>query len=137
MQDLNKFTEEEFHLKCAAELYSDVWLLLEKKGRTKEEADAMITTAHASLYHWSKVGKPKNIATGHWQISRVYAVLKMPEQALYHAERCLAICEEFYIPDTDFERSWAYEAIAGAYAAKAQKAKEKLDKRDPSKQDVA
>lgn len=74
----------------------------------------MVHAAHASRFHWSKVGTAVHLARGEWQISRVYAVLKRPEPALYHAQRCLQICEANSIGD--FDLAFAYEALARACA---------------------
>jgi hypothetical protein len=125
MADEIKYTEREAQLKFAGDLFTDVWRLLEKKNRTEEEDDEMVNAAHASLHFWSQFGKPKNLATGQWQVSRVYSVLKRPEPALYHAKKCLEICEKNKIAENEFDIAWAYEAIAAAYAAKAQLVKDK------------
>ena len=132
----SKLTELEWHRKKAAELFNGTWDLIDKDDkRTLEENDNMIHSAHASRYHWSVVvnsGKypksgPTNLQAGDWQISRVYALLKRPEPSLYHAKRCLSICEEHKIGD--FNIAFAYEAIARAYAiAGDSKSKEYLEK---------
>ena len=72
----------------------------------------MLHAAHASRYHWGEVGEPVNLARGEWQCSRVYAVLGRAEPALWHARRCLALCEEHGIGDWDI--AFAHEAIARA-----------------------
>jgi hypothetical protein len=72
----------------------------------------MIHAAHASRYHWGEVGGPEHRARGEWQCSRVYAVLGRAEPSLWHARRCLAICEEHGIADWDIAA--AYEALARA-----------------------
>lgn len=82
----------------------------------------MIHAAHASRYHWGVVGKPVQVAIGEWQVSHVYAVLRHPESALYHARRCLAVCREHGI--RDFPLAFAYEALARASAV-AGKAKDR------------
>src|SRR5436853_176961 len=82
-------TDSEWHRKMAAHLFNATWVLLEKKGRSKKDSITMIHMAHASRYHWGVVGGPKVLAIGEWQISRVYAVLRRPEPALYHAQRAL------------------------------------------------
>lgn len=50
----------------------------------------------------------------------MYTVVKRPESALYHAERCLKICKENSIGDWDI--AFAYEAMARAYATSGRKA---------------
>ena len=105
-QDLDK--------KLAVDLFNQTWDLLDKTDRTPEEVDTMIHAAHASRYHWGEVGTPLEFARGEWQISRVYAVLNRPEPALYHARRCLDLCQANEIGD--FDLAFAYEALARAYA---------------------
>jgi hypothetical protein len=104
--------ELKFHKKFAVDLFNYTWELLENPRRTQEEDDTMLNAAHASRFHWEKAGEPVNLARGEWQISRVYCTLKRSEPALYHAERCLKICEENGIGD--FDLAYAYEALARA-----------------------
>lgn len=89
-----------------------VWTLLERSDRSSLEDDEMLHAAHASRYHWGEVGEPVNLARGEWQCSRVYSVLGRSEPALWHARRCLALCEEHGIGD--FDIAFAWEAIARA-----------------------
>jgi hypothetical protein len=109
------YTKEEFHKKMAAGLFNLTWDLLDKEERTQEEIDKMIHAAHASRFHWGEIGEPLHFGRGEWQIARVYAVLNMPEPALYHAQRCLQICQENQIGD--FDLAFAYEAVARAHAS--------------------
>jgi hypothetical protein len=98
----------------AKSLYGRVWTLLETDGRTAEQDDEMIHTAHASRFHWGEVGGPEHRARGEWQCSRVYSVLGRGEPAIHHAMRCLQICEEHGVGDWDL--AFAYEALARAHA---------------------
>jgi len=109
-----ELTEElrKMHRAQGVELFNFTWTLIEKNDRTQAETDKMIHAAHASRHHWGFVGEPKNFARGEWQISRVYSVLGRVEPAMYHAQRCLAICEEHGIGD--FDIAYAYEALARA-----------------------
>ncbi len=106
--------EREWHRRQAAALFNRVWRLLEMKRRTPAQDDEMIHAAHASRYHWGVVGKPVQIAIGDWQVSHVYAVLRRPEPAMYHAKRCLAECRKHGL--RDFPLAFAYEALARAAA---------------------
>ena len=106
--------EREYHQKFAKDLFNYTWQLLDKPERSRDEDDRMIHAAHASRFHWGEVGSPVNWARGEWQISRVYTVLKRPEPALYHAQRCLDLCQVNHIGD--FDVAYAYEALARAYA---------------------
>ena len=74
----------------------------------------MLHAAHASRFHWGEIGTPLEFERGEWQIARVYAVLNRPEAAVYHAQRCLQLCEANQIGD--FDLAFAYEALARAYA---------------------
>ena len=103
---------DDIHRLLGIELFNYTWELLDKTNRTPQEADTMIHAAHASRFHWEKVGRPVNLTRGDWQISRVYAVLQRPEPALYHARRCLEVCQANGIGD--FDLAYAYEAMARA-----------------------
>jgi hypothetical protein len=104
--------EIQLHRKLAVDLFNYVWELLDKSERTIEENDTMLHAAHASRYHWEKAGTVINLARGEWQVSRVYSVLRRSEPALYHARRCLEICQQNGIGD--FDLAFAYEALARA-----------------------
>ena len=80
--------------RLAADLFNHTWTLMERVDRTAAQDDEMLHCAHASRYHWGEVGEPANLARGEWQCSRVYTVLGRAEPAMWHARRCLAICEE-------------------------------------------
>jgi DNA-binding transcriptional MerR regulator len=104
----------------AADLFNHTWELLELPVRTAAQDDRMVHAAHASRFHWERVGTPTNFAVGEWQCSRVYSVLGRAEPALHHGRRCLEICEEggvdpFYVAE-------AYEAIARALAVAGDRA---------------
>jgi hypothetical protein len=100
--------------RLAKDLFGRVWTLLETDGRTPEQDDEMIHTAHASRFHWGEVGGPEQRARGEWQCSRVYSVLERGEPAVHHARCCLEICQESGIGDWDL--AFAYEALARAHA---------------------
>jgi hypothetical protein len=116
-----KNTEQELHRKFAVDLFNRAWDLLDQEDRTPEDADTMIHAAHASRFHWGEIGTPLEYARGEWQISRVYAVLDRPQAALYHAQRCLDLCQANEIGD--FDLAFAYEALARAYAVAGDMAK--------------
>jgi len=98
----------------AVDLFNHVWTLLDTDPRTPAQDVEMIHAAHTSRHHWGEVGAPVNVARGEWQISRVYAVLKMAESARYHAQRVLDICQDNGIGDWDL--AFAFEALARAHA---------------------
>jgi hypothetical protein len=98
----------------AVALYNRTWELLATPDRTPAQADETIHTAHASRYHWGRVGESINLARGEWLCSRVYAVLGRGEPALWHAGRCVEILEAAGIGDWDVAA--ACEAMARASA---------------------
>jgi DNA-binding transcriptional MerR regulator len=135
------------------DLYNSTWTLIEKPNRTAAETDEMIHRAHASRWHWGRVGEPVNFARGEWLCSRVYATLGRGEPALWHARRCVEINEGAAV---DTRESWdlpaAYEAMARAsfaagdpasgalWKAKAVAALDAIedpDDREPIAQDIA
>jgi tetratricopeptide (TPR) repeat protein len=109
------YTESQCHKRFAIECNNKVWDLLSKESRTEQENESMLNAAHASHYHWNMIGKTINVQRGHWLISHVYAVVGKPDQALYHAKKCLSLTEEHGF--IDFDLAYAYEAMARANAS--------------------
>jgi len=114
MTEPKHYTEQECHRRFAIDTFNLTWQLLDKTDRTEEDDERMVHAAHASRFHWGEVGTAIQAERGEWQISRVYSVLNRPEQALHHAKRCLAICQEYGIKG--FDIAFAHEAMARAYA---------------------
>src|SRR6266536_5996975 len=111
--------DSEVQRTLAADLFNYCWTLIEKPDRTERETDLMIDAAHASRFFWEDSGEPVNHARGEWQISRAYAEAKRPEPSLYHARRCLQVCEAHSIGD--FDLAYAYEAMARAHLIAGEK----------------
>lgn len=110
------------HRQLAVGLYNFTWTLLEKPDRSAEETDMLIHAAHASRYHWEKVGVAVNRSRGEWLCSRVYAMLGRSEPALWHARRCLAIVDDSGEGFEEWDRASALEALARAYAVAGDRA---------------
>ena len=119
--------EREFHRKTAAECFNRAWDYLDKKDRTNHDDQLMLHLAHASRYHWSFVGTPRNLAVGDWQVSRAYAALGQSDLSLHFARASLEIGEKNKLPEIVLT---AYEAMARAYASgkNYKLAKEFIDK---------
>lgn len=105
--------QRKFHESQAKKCFNETWDYIDKVNRTKEDKLNMIHLSHASRYHWGLIGEAIHFERGEWLISKVYYTLGMKEQALYHAQACLEICEENQIED--FDIAFAYEAMANAY----------------------
>jgi hypothetical protein len=106
--------DAQVHRELGTRLFNQTWDLLVMPERTREQDDQMVYTAMASRYHWGECGAPVNFARGEWQISRVFAALNRPEQALHYARRSLETCQANGIGD--FDLAFGYEAVARAAA---------------------
>ncbi len=103
------------HFRLAAQLFNDVWVLIEKPDRSPDDDGRMIHAAHASRFHWEQAGgTPLNLLIGEWQCSRVYATLRRGEPAIFHARRCLGLAQRNNV--TGFYLASAHEAMARALA---------------------
>jgi DNA-binding transcriptional MerR regulator len=107
--------EPEAERQLGVDLFNRTWTFMEKTDRTRDEDDEMLHTAHASAYHWLRVGTPANRARSEWQCSRIYAILGRPEPALHHAHRCLDLVEANPDAMEEFDLPAAYEALARAH----------------------
>ena len=105
--------ERVFHRKEAVRCFNRTWEYLVKRRRTRDDDQKMLALAHASLYHWDAVGKPRIRAVARWQVSRVYAALGQPELALLFAESALSTCRRNRVDEV---LPTMYEAVARAYA---------------------
>lgn len=123
MSDIKHYTLPQAQLEFAKTIYNSIWGLLEKPVRSLEEDREMLLAAHASLYHWMKAGTPVHEQRGYWMISRVYQTLGKAKDALEWAHRCLEISEEYPADIEDFDRAYAQEALARAYALAGDQAK--------------
>jgi hypothetical protein len=72
----------------------------------------MIHAAHASRHHWGITGDANNWCIGEWQIARVYATLRRPEPARFHAAEALRLAEENDLGP--FLLATSHEALARA-----------------------
>ncbi len=107
-------TGNQFHKKMAVSFFNETWRLLDKPHRTPEEDVRMIHLAHASRLHWEFLNTPENQALGEWQVSRVHAVLRQRDSALYHARHSLDIAQRNNL--APFYLACGHEAMAMAVA---------------------
>jgi heme-degrading monooxygenase HmoA len=105
--------EPDVHRRLARDLFNHTRTLLERTDRTDDETDRMVAAAHASRFFWEEIGEPVHHARSEWQLARAYVAAGRAEPALYHARRCLAICEEHAIGG--FDLAYAHEALARAH----------------------
>lgn len=111
------------HRQLGADLFNATWELLDRDDRSPEDDDAMLARAYASLYHWSQVPQVRaaNLGRGHWLVSRVHAVLGLPDASARHAARYVSIARGGDVDDWDlaaaFEASARAAAVAGDHEA--------------------
>lgn len=104
---------KEMHKYFAIELNNSCWDFIDRASKlSEEEANRLVDRAHASLFHWSQVGEPVNLARGHYMVSRAYSATGIHVEALRHSTISLNICKENDI--ADFDIAFAYEAMARA-----------------------
>jgi hypothetical protein len=106
----------EVHRSLGIELFNQTWGLMDKTDRTPSEDATMLEFAHASAYHWSFCGTVVNQQRGYWLISRVYAVLGIPDASLLFAKLCRESTESGLSEMEDFDIAFSFEALARAYA---------------------
>lgn len=106
---------DEAHKFFAPNLFNAAWKLIDKPDRTADDDAAMLEAATASLYHWTQVGGPAQIATGCWQVAHVASLLGFGLLAWNYANRALAIAEAEGF--TDWQWASVLEGMARAAAA--------------------
>ncbi|MGC9332725.1 MAG: hypothetical protein ACP5JJ_01140 [Anaerolineae bacterium] len=116
MNEEKTFTEADAHRYFAIQFNGETWNLLEKAERTKMEDERMVYAAFASCRHWLEAGTGVHHQRAEWLIARVYATLGLGQAALRHAARCLELTEQHAGEMEDFDRAYAYEALARANA---------------------
>jgi hypothetical protein len=116
------YTIAQAHEHFAKKLHGQVWHLLDKTDRTKEDDERMVYAAHASCCHWLEAGSGVHHQRGEWLIARVYAVLNQPTNALHHAARCMELTDQHADEMKDFDRAFACEALARTHAIAGDKA---------------
>jgi len=111
-----EFDLQTAHHFFAVDSFNKTSNFLEKKERSPEENLTMISTCHASYWHWTQFEDhtPLNISIAYWQLSRVYAVTNQPKLALSFATLCLKISQANVL--SPFYRAYAYESLARASA---------------------
>ena len=112
MHDKSLTTDPDAIKAFAIEFNNEVWGLLEKEERTKDETENMIHAVHASFHLWSKVGNEVNAQRGYWLMARVYAEAGDGIQSRFFAKRCLQLTETHETMMADFDRAYALEAMA-------------------------
>ncbi len=103
----------------AVDLNNEVWSRLDAGHLDPDVADRerVLYAAYASAHHWHVVGNVANHARAEHLISRAACIAGFPDQALYHARRCVELVEGAADAMADWDLGFALEALARAQAA--------------------
>ena len=113
MADLPTFNLKEAHIYFSTELFGTTWEYIEQADqRSPEEDMTMLHNAIASLWHWTQREDVtvENLSVGYWQISRVYNLIKQPNNARNYGLLALKYAEGLGA----FFKAYAYETLARA-----------------------
>ena len=103
----------EAHEYFSAEYFNRTWDYIEKADQlSTEENMAMLHMAMASLWHWTQREDvtAENLSVGYWQVSRVYNLIKQPNNARTYGLLSLKYAEGL----EPFFLAYAYETLARA-----------------------
>lgn len=112
MSDTHSFDAKDAHKYFSTENFNRAWDYIERSNRTPEEDMAMLHTAITSLWHWSQRddATPENLSIGYWQVSRVYNLIKQPNNARAYGLLALEYAKDL----GPFLKGYAYETLARA-----------------------
>jgi hypothetical protein len=113
MSDQPTINLNEAHIYFSTELFNKTWEYIDQADhRSPDEDMSMLHTAIASLWHWTQREDvtPKNLSVGYWQVSRVYNLLKQPNNARRYGLLALQHAESL----DPFFKAYAYETLARA-----------------------
>ena len=113
MSDQPTFNLNEAHIYFSSKLFNTTWDFIEQSDhRSPDEDMSMLHTAIASLWHWTQREDvtAKNLSVGYWQVSRVYNLIKQPNNARTYGLLALKHAESL----EPFFKGYAYETLARA-----------------------
>jgi hypothetical protein len=111
MADTPNFDVQQAHKYFSADCFNKTWDNMEKDGiRSTEENMEMLHTAIASLWHWRQRTDVthENLSVGYWQVSRVYCLIKQPNNARRYGRLSLEHAKDL----SPFFKGYAYETLA-------------------------
>lgn len=109
-----EFDHQAAHKYFSVECFNRAWDYIDKPIRKKNEDDRMLQLSLASLWHWTQREDctPTNLSIGYWQVSRVYALLRLADPARQYGNLSLEAARSEGVED--FYLGYAYEALARA-----------------------
>jgi hypothetical protein len=100
----------------AIECNNLAWNLAEKSARTSSENEEMLNAAHASAFHWAKVGTELHQVRARMLLGHIHAALGMGQTALLYAQQSYDYFAAHATPD--WETAFAHAILAhAAFAA--------------------
>jgi len=106
----------ESHRQHAMECNNLAWALSESTYRTPLQDNEMLDAAHASAYHWARIGTDLNRARARMLLGHVHAALGMAATALVYARESFEYLATHKAPD--WEIAFAHAVLAhAAFAA--------------------
>jgi tetratricopeptide (TPR) repeat protein len=103
----------------ANNIAADIRFHFQPEHRTDpQRVRTMIDAAERARQAWGQVGGWLEIERAEYQLALCHAAAGQGEEAVQHARECLALCEANHADD--FERFFAYEALATAHHAAGQ-----------------
>jgi hypothetical protein len=102
------------HKYFAAHCFNKAWDLIDKKERTADEDHEMLALSMASAWHWTQREDctQQNMSVAYWQLARVFALLKQPDNARRYGQMSLQASQGGDI--APFYLGYSYEALARA-----------------------
>lgn len=91
------------------------WQLVEKAERTPSEVHEMLHAAHASAWHWARVGTALNEARANLLLGLAHALASEGPLALRYAMSAFNYFNEHEAPD--WEQAFAHASLAAAAKA--------------------
>jgi hypothetical protein len=112
MSETHPFDAKAAHQHFSTENFNKTWDYIEQHNRSPEDDMAMLHTAIASLWHWSQRedATPENLSVGYWQVSRVYNLIRQPNNARTYGLLALKYAKDLGV----FLKGYAYETLARA-----------------------
>ena len=105
------------HRPLAVACNNMLWALVERgAARNTDDATAMVDFAHASREHWSHAGTWLEVERGDYGVACALLEAGAPDEALRHAEQCLASCVAHEA--APYEHFFAHEALARVHRAR-------------------
>lgn len=110
---------KETHQRFAIETNNATWDLIEKADRTHAEEIEMVHQAHASAWHWSKVGEPVNLVRAHYLVAKVYFAVHQAKSGSFWANHVWKSTTDLGLTSWDY--AFACEIMARARALECDK----------------